>query len=613
MDATLLETPSTLSTIERLRPAIHRMWLEEAAGRSLPELNEPGWQQLGSGIDMLTGMDRQEVNDQAWRYYYLDPTVRYMVKLHNAYTFSRGISVSARNSALNDWITAFWRNPRNRSTISTAKAQWSLNKRKQLDGEIFFAYYVSTITGQVTVRTFDPKEITKIVYAKGDSSLPTMFVRKIHDENGNEIVEAYPDYRFAGQMAFRSSRDLPPNTEVYVHHVISEEMNGRGVSELSTVIPWVKALKGFMEDRATLTLALATFAFKQKVKGNKATMQRVAAQWADYDSRMRYQTGQQSDGQDMRERRQGANTFIENQASDLEQLKTDSGAHNAYQDMRMFRQQAGIGHGIFEHYLGDPSTGNLATATAMELPMLKNFEFGQQFWVDVFTEMFEFVTIQGMLAGALRGVPAAPRPDITGASPIWVLDTREPESIQVSVNFPPIVQKDIGLWASALGSLTNAETAAGTMMVPPEQKMMSALQALGITNEVSQLIDEWRDKDFELPKKKSNPAPAFGQPNGQQQTSQNADQQTGQQDNQQAATAEAVKRIITAMKNLREADSEDKPKKKLGKPLPKKEAEKVEPITRKSVEKAFDDWADMPSLEDLAAELGLDVEDLDDA
>jgi hypothetical protein len=45
----------------------------------------------------------------------------------------------------------------------------------------------------------------------------------------------------------------------------------------------------------------------------------------------------------------------------------------------MFRQMAGIGANIFEHYLGNPLTGNLATATAMELPMLKMFEFEQQF------------------------------------------------------------------------------------------------------------------------------------------------------------------------------------------------------------------------------------------
>ena len=46
------------------------------------------------------------------------------------------------------------------------------------------------------------------------------------------------------------------------------------------------------------------------------------------------------------------------------------------------------GTGIAEHYFGDASTGNLATATAMELPMLKMFSGYQVFWKEAWRDLF---------------------------------------------------------------------------------------------------------------------------------------------------------------------------------------------------------------------------------
>jgi hypothetical protein len=48
------------------------------------------------------------------------------------------------------------------------------------------------------------------------------------------------------------------------------------------------------------------------------------------------------------------------------------------------------GTGLPETYFGDASTGNLATATSMELPVLKIMEQWQQFWVDVYETIFDF-------------------------------------------------------------------------------------------------------------------------------------------------------------------------------------------------------------------------------
>lgn len=577
-EVNVLGGAEAFSSLDRLRPALHKAILEEAAGRRLPELDEPGWMRMGADVEQITGLDRREVNEQALRYYHTDPTTGYLIDLHNAYTFGRGISVEASDPTIDSWVQRFWNHPRNRASISTAAAQWDLNKNLQLNGELFLIFYTNTMTGQVVVRTVDPLQITHIGYVDGDNKLPQVFVREYRTRDGKKITQTIPDWRyFDTRGGIRELRDVP-NTEVAMMHVLSHELSGRGISKLARSIPWAKALKGFMEDRATLTLALATFAFRQKVRGNRQSMRRMAKQWSDYEAQLRYQAS--GDG---RERRQGANTLIENEAASLEQLKTDSGASNAYQDMRMFRQQTGIGHGIFEHYLGDPSTGNLATATAMELPMLKMFEFGQQFWVDVLRDVLSYVILQGSRFNADIDRIVDMEIDQTGRTPIWMIMPTGDTDLSVDVNFPPIVQKDIAIWSTALAQLSQAEQMTGQVIVPAEEKMLTALQMLGYANRASATVAEWRERNFTLP----TITP------------------------ETAGVEEATRKIIGALKRLREQDEDEPPD--VGEPLSKSDAEKVEPVRKDDIDQAFDDWGKLPSLEDLAKELGMSVEDLDDA
>lgn len=558
--------------------------------RNLASMREPGWLALGSdSADALvaSAIDRISVNRQARWYFYNDPIASHAVMLHNAYTFGRGLSFRAPDPDVQDWLEQFWADPRNRASVSRAQAQWLLNTDRQLDGELFLALYVSTLTGRVTVRTMDPNEIRQIVRAPGDPAMPVYYKRVYRPQVFNfergeyelrpEVTEYIPDWRNAGEHPAGYVR-WPAQTEIYLMHVCSNPLGGRGLSHLATGLPWIKALKGFMEDRATLTLALATFAFKQKIKGNRTALQRVREQWGAFEMAERY--GLAGEGT---ERRLAAQTFIENEASTLEQLKTDSGAANAYQDMRMFRQQAGIGAGgIFEHYLGDPSTGNLATATAMELPMLKLFEFEQQMWEDIFGDLFYFVVVQGLrFSRALAGKAQVIR-DLAGGTPLWVVEPVGDVDLSVSVTLPPIIQSDVAVQAAALASIAQAESMTGQQMVPPDKKAEKALSILGF-DDAGATVDEMRRSGgfaLNLPS-----AQTFGQ-----------------------AAAEAFSRRLRA--RLKEAADEPPD---VGKKLPEDEATEVEPIRRAEVDAAFDAFEELPELDELLRRLGLTLADVEEA
>jgi hypothetical protein len=58
----------------------------------------------------------------------------------------------------------FWKHPRNRYALTTAKAQQRLHRQVKLDGELALLLYVSTLTGQVTVRCINPRQIQQVLY-----------------------------------------------------------------------------------------------------------------------------------------------------------------------------------------------------------------------------------------------------------------------------------------------------------------------------------------------------------------------------------------------------------------------------------------------------------------
>lgn len=578
---------SNFPMYEAARAAFYQQ-VGEAFGAKLPELHEPGWELMSGGsLQQLTGLDRRTVNDAARRYYFTDPTAHHMIDLHSAYTFGRGVTLRTEHPDLNRWVQAFWASPHNRFSISRARQQWRMSRELQLDGEVFLMLFTSTLTGRVTVRRIPSSQIADIVRHPGDADMPRYFIRKYRDENGKIAVQQIPDYRLAELSPARFlDGNSAASTEVAMMHIIGNDYGGRGISALSASIPWLKAMKGFMEDRATLTMVLALFALKVTTKGNNAALQRVASQFGQYETNMRY-----GPTADPRENRQGSNILYKNQALDVEQFETNSNAGNAYQDMRMFRQQAGIGAGIFEHYLGDPSTGNLATATAMELPMLKLFEFGQAAWGDVFSELGEYVIRQGVRfnADVQRLGVAAVKTDRSGGYPLFVLSADDDETdLSVNAIFPPIIQRDIASWANALAQLANSEVAAGHKMLPPEEKVKTALRIFGFTGDVGELIEQMRKDGLLTVQQPPQPEPIAA-----------------------TETTEAAGEDASENEHyVKEADEA----RDVGDLLPAADSKKLTKPSYNDYQRQLKAWQDLPSLDDLAKELGFDsAKDLDNA
>jgi hypothetical protein len=84
-------------------------------------------------------------------------------------------------------------------------------------------------------------------------------------------------------------------------------------------------------------------------------------------------------------------TLVENQAVDTTDLPMTTGASDAKTAGEMFSWMALLSGGVFPHYAGMGDAYRLATATAMEAPIQRQFSRYQQFWSAQFRKMLRIV------------------------------------------------------------------------------------------------------------------------------------------------------------------------------------------------------------------------------
>lgn len=100
--------------------------------------------------------------------------------------------------------------------------------------------------------------------------------------------------------------------------------------------------------------------------------------------------------------------------------------------------------------------------------MLKLFEFRQQFWADVLSDLLHYVLLQGLCYGRL-GRKAQVEVGQCGRYPMWVVEPQVNTDLPLDVIFPPIVQKHVAVQASTLAKVAAAEATIGQQMPLPSK------------------------------------------------------------------------------------------------------------------------------------------------
>jgi len=345
----------------------------------------PGRQWTSADLDAQT---RTTLVAKARLYWLRDPLMKQAVRLWTDYALGTGASWDSKDIKVKEQCDAFAKGRRNKS-IMNSEGQRRSSKKLLVDGELFFVIFDADSDDEMkTIRRIDCLQITDIICDPDDEEHVLGYRRltaqdKImyyadwrNDDDDDALLIQQDDPSSKGKIGNKVEKDCK------VYHLPFDTLLKRGNGLLSCNLDWSKEHRRFMEARVEITQALAKFAWKGKVKGGQGIINQLQS---------KLQSTYAVAGMTMVERHPQTapgGTWLENAGVDLAPMPRATGGGDARSDGDQLKLMVSAGTGIMLHYFGDPSTGNLATAEAMELPMLKMFQSYQSFWQDAYRDIF---------------------------------------------------------------------------------------------------------------------------------------------------------------------------------------------------------------------------------
>jgi len=439
-------------------------------------LDDRGW--LVGGKRMAGELDplSRQVQVNKSRYYWLrDPLVQQAVRLWTDYTIGdTGLEWDCEDAGVKAACDDFMKDYRNRKLCSI-QGQDRLSKKLLVDGELFLCQWDDGL-----MRDFDCLTITDLITDPDDEDTVWGYKRVMMPRYGGESPSYYSQKgvnRTLYYYSWEAKGDEPlydpakgPDAKVEaeddgdprVYHLPFNSLSQRGNPLICACSDWSREHRRFLTLRVAITQALGKFAFKGTVKGGQKMLNTVRAKLESTFS----QSGLAGGTEHQPDHAPGS-TWLQNDGINLEAMPRVTGASEAKTDADNLKLLVAAGTGIMLHYFGDPSTGNLATATAMELPMLKMFMKNQVLW-----------------RSAWRDLMSRPIGEDSEIQPSKKAD--------VKLTYPNIIEEDIQALSAFLTSVTT---------VYPEAKVPSLLrQSLASANvpNLDEVMDEIEKKKDEM-------------------------------------------------------------------------------------------------------------------
>jgi hypothetical protein len=386
-------------------------------------VNDIEWERMGvSGYDPLGNeARRQRAVKESRRLWIHDVVTSMGIQLWTDFGFGEQVTIEPHDVKADGAWDAYWDSDENDAVLGSDNVQ-ALSENMLVDGEVFLAYYVSTLDGSVTVRSIDTLEITEIVADPDDERRPLFYKRQwtpgpASRAQGQQTAYypawqvwlarattpaselADPYAKVADRIRDVERADLKnPATVVLVQHLAYKRKGGlRGWPLTTAAAPWSREHRRFRENRASIAAAVGMWVQKIKAQGGSRAIDAIKAKLGSSLAL----TGRM----DMMETNPPApagSTFLENDKATLEKLPLGTNASDAQFDGAALLMMAGLGLGVYPHYLGAGESFRLATATAMEAPLHRQWSRYQQFWSATFRRMLRIVLAMDTLYGSKR-------------------------------------------------------------------------------------------------------------------------------------------------------------------------------------------------------------------
>lgn len=453
-------------------------------------LDDVGYERIGdSNFDkQFTKASIDKIAAMARIYWLKNPLVKRAVATQANYVFGQGVDVVAADEDVQTVVDAFMEDSKNRAELTGEQAMLTKETELQVTSNLFFTFFTDPLNGATRVRTIPLNEITRIIYNPDDSKEPWYYYRQWQQpkEPGSQKYEMhqamYPDINYMPKGGlpkhFNGIEVMALNPVYHVKTNCLSDME-YGVSEIYAAIDWAKAYKDFLEDWYTIVKSLSKFAWK-------ATSKSGATGMAQAKQVLEGAINGGSNPMNSDLPGQAAQVWMSSDNFDLAPMPK-SGATVAVDDGRRALLMVCAATGIYEHYFGDPSTGNLATAKAMEQPMLLMFQERQELWTDVFNTILGYVINQSALkpGGKLRGVMSF---NDYGESYVDMGDTDR----SVDVKFPPILQEDVN---ERIDAIVKSVTLSGQTPANTIDLKTATTQMLTALGEDTDIVDKLFPED----------------------------------------------------------------------------------------------------------------------
>ena len=450
-----------------------------------------GEYQIISGMTVGDEAARRRAIEESRLLWAWDVVTQWIVWLWTNYGFGTTISVAPTDENLQDAWKTFWDADENANLLADDNIAM-LSERLLVDGEFYLVFFISVLDGSVTVRMVRTDEITEIVTEPEDEMTPIYYKREMkkNDDSGETATVYYPDY-LAHINGYTADAELPEDairaegvnseTDVVMMHVAYNRKTGiRGWPIYTAGSVWTRAHTRFREDRASVAASVAMYV--NKIKASSSGQKAVDALKTKLGSSL-MTSGY---GQDSNPPAPAGSTLALNTAVDYERMGQVTGAGDAKLDGESLLLMAGLGGGVFPHYLGAGDSYKLATATAMERPTFRQWSRYQNFWGAKFRRMVRIVAWADSQYGSFR----------------------DHEDVTADINTDRLIEDDLAQISTALSNILRDGLQPYLNLLPDEMALeiirvvwTNILEALGVEDVGDVLKDEW----FKVAKKEEEP------------------------------------------------------------------------------------------------------------
>ena len=417
--------------------------------------------------------------DQGRLFGVANPLIKRGREARHAYVWGQGVSIDAKNSDVNDVIQAYLDDEGNKAAFFGSQARQQYEGCLYDEGNFFLAHFTDPLTGRVQVRTLPFDEISDVITAPGDRTVPWYYKRRwVETETFDGVTQSvpkvayYPALKYQPQTRQRFIGGDPVFWDSPVLHVkVNAGHNWKfGIGDSYAAIPWALSHKGYLEDWALLMKALAKIAYVTTSKsGSQAQAKRQSLKGL----------GETPAG----------STVNLSEDQKLEPL-SKSGATLDSESSRPLATMAASALGLpVTVLLADPGqTGARAVAETLDFPTRLTMQARQQLHTSVYQDSIGYMLEQAVIAprGPLRKLG---RPLRDGDR--LKVEYTDPDETSINVTWPSLEQVDIKVLMDAVVA------ADGMPDVPKLPLVRMALQILKVEN-IDELIDEITDADGNL-------------------------------------------------------------------------------------------------------------------